>query len=460
MIHQFKLGGYHIVLDPVSGAVHQVDEVAYRAIEGFLTTPKEELIAALVAEFGESEALTPAEAEELWGQIDGLKAAGKLYTPDVYQAISSQFKNSSKVIKAMCLHVAHTCNLTCSYCFARQGAFHGDRALLSYVVGKLALDFVVANSGSRRNLVVDFFGGEPLMNWQVVKDLVAYGRELERIHNKVFRFTLTTNGMLVDEDVIEFSNREMQNVVLSLDGRKEVHDRFRTDGAGRGSYDTIVPKFQEFAKARGNTGYYMRGTYTAHNPDFAADVLHMADLGFDQLSMEPVVSDPNDPAALTEAHLPQLFAEYEKLAFEMAKRHKEGKPLTFYHYILDLKNGPCIHKRIAGCGSGTEYMAVTPWGELFPCHQFVGDEKYSLGNVFDGLSNPEAQEEFRSCNLYTRPECVDCWARFFCSGGCPANSFHATGTINGVHEFSCTLFKKRIECAIMLQLAIQEEEGT
>lgn len=328
---------------------------------------------------------------------------------------------------------------------------------MSYEVGKQAFDFLIAHSGTRRNLEVDFFGGEPLMNWDVVKQLVAYAREQEKLHNKHFRFTLTTNGMLVDEDVIDFCNREMHNVVLSLDGRKEIHDRLRVDYAGKGSYDRIVPKFQEFVKKRGDKEYYMRGTFTHANPDFTKDVFHMADLGFDRLSMEPVVCAPDDPAALTEEDIQVVLKEYEVLACEMLKRKKEGRPFTFYHYMLDLTGGPCIYKRLSGCGSGTEYVAVTPWGGLYPCHQFVGEEKYKLGDIWQGVTNEAVRSEFRSCNAYSRPECRDCWARLYCSGGCAANAYHATGSISGIYRQGCELFKKRIECAIMLQIAEKDQ---
>ena len=349
--------------------------------------------------------------------------------------------------------MAHTCNLNCSYCFASQGKYHGDRALMSFEVGKQALDFLMDHSGSRTNLEVDFFGGEPLMNWDVVKQLVEYARSVEKERGKNFRFTLTTNGMLIDDDVIDFANREMSNVVLSLDGRKEIHDRLRVDYAGNGSYERIVPKFQKLVEARGNKNYYMRGTFTHANPDFTKDLFHMADLGFTELSMEPVVCAPEDPAALTAEDLEIVKDQYELLAKDMLRREKEGKPITFYHYMLDLTGGPCIYRRISGCGSGTEYMAVTPWGDLYPCHQFVGEEAYKLGDIWNGVTNTALREEFRSCNAYARPECNDCWAGFYCSGGCAANAFHATGSIRGVYEAGCELFRKRIECAIMMKVA-------
>ena len=446
------------MLDTASGSVHSVDEVAYDVIEMYKSKDKEEIIAAILKKYGSMPDVTREDIEQCLEDIAALEADGKLWSCDPYEQLATDFKNNSKVIKALCLHVAHTCNLNCSYCFASQGKYQGDRALMSFEVGKQAFDFLIANSGTRRNLEVDFFGGEPLMNWDVVKKLVEYARSIEKQHNKNFRFTLTTNGMLIDDDVIEFANREMSNVVLSLDGREHIHNHFRVDYNGKGSYEKIVPKFQKLVEARGGKDYYMRGTFTHNNTDFTNDIFHMADLGFKELSMEPVVCPPDDPYALTESDLPVIKEQYEILAKEMLCREKEGKGFTFYHYMLDLKNGPCIYKRITGCGSGTEYMAVTPWGELYPCHQFVGDKKYSLGDVWKGVTNTAVQDEFRSCNAYARPECKDCWAKLYCSGGCAANSYHATGSIRGVYEYGCELFKKRIECAVMLGVARAEEE--
>ena len=454
MVHQYKLNGYNIVLDTASGSVHAVDEVAYDIIEMYKTNTAEEITEVITKKYAD---VSAADVIECLDDIAALEEAGKLYSKDEYEELACNYKNNSKVIKALCLHVAHTCNLNCSYCFASQGKYQGDRAIMSFEVGKRAFDFLIENSGTRRNLEVDFFGGEPLMNWDVVKQLVAYARSIEKQHNKNFRFTLTTNGLLIDDEVIDFLNKEMSNVVLSLDGRRDVHDLFRKDYAGNGSYDRIVPKFKQLVEARGGKDYYGRGTFTHNNVDFTNDILHMADLGFTELSMEPVVCAPSDPCALTAEDMPKIFEQYKILAKEMLKRKKEGRPFTFYHYMLDLKNGPCIYKRITGCGSGTEYMAVTPWGELFPCHQFVGDPKYSLGNIYDGITNTEIQDGFRSCNAYARPECADCWARLYCSGGCAANAYHATGSINGVYEYGCELFKKRIECAVMMQVAEADE---
>ena len=451
MIHQYKLGDYNIVLDVCSGSVHAVDEVAYDMIALFENEEKDAIIDKLLKKYSTREDVTKEDLSDCYDQISALKADGKLFAPDTFQSMAGHLKEKTAgVVKALCLHVAHTCNLNCAYCFASQGKYHGERAVMSFEVGKRALDFLIENSGTRRNLEVDFFGGEPLMNFDVVKQLVEYARSIEKQHNKNFRFTLTTNGLQIDDDVIEFANKECSNVVLSLDGRKEIHDRYRVDYNGKGSWDRIVPKFQKLVDARGGKNYYMRGTFTHANPDFLNDIKQMLDLGFTELSMEPVVCAPGDPSELTKDDLPIVLEQYEKLAQLMIERKKEGKPFTFYHYMLDLTDGPCIYKRISGCGSGTEYMAVTPWGDLYPCHQFVGDEKFRLGNIWDGVTNKEIQNEFAACNVYAHPECKDCWARLYCSGGCAANAYHSTGSVTGVYEYGCTLFKKRMECAIML----------
>ena len=451
MIHQYKQCGYNIVLDICSGAVHIVDDIAYDIISLYENKEKNEVIAEISKKYGD---VPRDEIIECYDQVTELKNSGELFTEDNFEPMAGELKaKTSGVIKALCLHIAHTCNLNCSYCFASQGKYHGERALMSFEVGKRALDFLIENSGTRRNLEVDFFGGEPLMNFDVVKKLVEYARSIEKEKGKNFRFTLTTNGVLVDDDVIDFANKEMSNVVLSLDGRKEVHDRYRVDYQGRGSYDTIVPKFQKFVKARGGKNYYMRGTLTHANPDFLEDIKTMLNLGFTELSMEPVVAAQGDESALTEEDKPVVMKQYEELAELMLKRDKEGKPFTFYHYMIDLAGGPCIYKRISGCGSGTEYMAVTPWGDLYPCHQFVGDEKFKLGDIWHGVENKEIQNEFASCNVYARSECRDCWARLYCSGGCAANAYHATGSVKGVYKYGCDLFKKRMECAIAVAVA-------
>ena len=452
MVHQYKNNGYNIVLDVNSGAVHVVDDVAYDVIPLFETSTKEEIIDSL------KERYLQAEITESYEEVKELAEQGSLFTKDQYQGYMEQFQDRPTVVKALCLHITHDCNLACRYCFAEEGEYHGRRALMSFEVGKAALDFLIANSGSRRNLEVDFFGGEPLLTFDVVKRLVAYGREQEKLHDKKFRFTLTTNGVLLDDEVMEFANQEMANVVLSIDGRKEVHDKMRPFRKGAGSYELIVPKFQKLAESRNQDRYYVRGTFTHHNLDFSKDVLHLADLGFRQISVEPVVAQPEDDYALQEADVPKLLEEYDTLAAEMLKRHREGKDFNFFHFMIDLEGGPCVAKRLSGCGSGTEYLAVTPWGDFYPCHQFVGDEAFLMGNVTDGLQNKQLQNQFKRCNVYAKEKCRECFARFYCSGGCAANSYHFHGSITDAYDIGCELQKKRIECAIMLKAALAEEE--
>jgi uncharacterized protein len=453
MIHQYKLNGYSIVLDTYSGAVHQVDGIVYDMIALWQSTPHEEIIRLMLDKYGERPDVDQAELEQAFWDIEQLIAKRKLFSADAYAGLAASFKNKNTSLKALCLHVAHTCNLNCEYCFAAQGKYQGERALMSFEVGKQALDFLVANSAHRTNLEVDFFGGEPLMNWPVVKQLVAYARTLEQEHGKRFRFTLTTNGLLIDDEVINFANREMHNVVLSLDGRREIHDHWRKTIDGRGSYDLVLPKFQRLVEKRGNRSYYIRGTFTHANSDFFQDILHMLDLGFKELSLEPVVCAPGAPYALTEDDLPRLFTQYELLAQEQLQRSRAGEPFNFYHYMIDLDHGPCLYKRVSGCGSGVEYLAVTPRGELYPCHQFVGDPAFCLGDVWQGITRPQLREEFRHCHVYARPECAECWAKLYCSGGCAANAYHAAGSIRGVYDYGCQLFRKRIECAIMVKVA-------
>ena len=452
MVHQYKNNGYNIVLDVNSGAIHVVDDVTYDVIELFEDNSAKEIIEKLVDRYPQTE------IEEAIQEVNELKDNEELFTEDTYKERIIDFKKRQTVVKALCLHIAHDCNLACRYCFAEEGEYHGRRALMSYETGKQALDFLIANSGSRRNLEVDFFGGEPLMNWDVVKQLVAYGREQEKLHDKHFRFTLTTNGVLLNDEIMEFANKEMDNVVLSIDGRKEVHDRMRPFRKGAGSYDLIVPKFQKFAESRHQDKYYVRGTYTHFNTDFSKDVLHLADLGFKQISVEPVVAQPTDEYALKESDLPVLFDEYDRLAAEMVKRNKAGNGFNFFHFMIDLNGGPCVAKRLSGCGSGTEYLAVTPWGDLYPCHQFVGQDDFLMGNVDDGIVKPEIADDFRSCNVYSKDKCRNCFAKFYCSGGCAANSYNFHGNINDAYDVGCELQKKRIECAIMIRAAMAEEE--
>ncbi|MCC8140986.1 MAG: thioether cross-link-forming SCIFF peptide maturase [Lachnospiraceae bacterium] len=450
MVHQFRNNGYNIVLDVNSGSVHVVDDMTYDIIPLYEEHSRDEIVDRLSASWPRDEILEAcAEVEELIGN-------GQLYTEDFSEDCMPDPAQREPVVKALCLHIAHDCNLACRYCFAGEGEYHGHRELMSLETGKAALDFLIANSGHRRNLEVDFFGGEPLMNWEVVKELVRYGREQEKIHDKNFRFTLTTNGILLTDEIMDFSNREMSNVVLSIDGRKEVNDHMRPSRNGKGSYDLIVPKFQKFAESRHQDNYYVRGTYTHYNPDFCADVLHLADLGFEQISVEPVVAEDSEEYALREEDLPQLFAQYDTLAAELVKRNREGKGFNFFHFMIDLEGGPCVIKRLSGCGSGTEYLAVTPWGDLYPCHQFVGNEEFLMGNVWDGVTRTDIRDMFAGVSVCSKEQCRDCFAKFYCSGGCAANAYHFNGDIKGAYEIGCELQKKRIECAIMIKAAMAE----
>lgn len=465
MIHQYINNGYHIVLDVNSGSVHVVDPVMYEAVE---------LLAEKVPDMKEPQVIWESLLGDVIKSLESRYAKGdigdalsdiqelinreELFTADVYKDYVMDFKKRQTVVKALCLHIAHDCNLACKYCFAEEGEYHGRRALMSFEVGKKALDFLIENSGSRRNLEVDFFGGEPLMNWDVVKQLVAYGRSKEQEHDKKFRFTLTTNGVLLNDEIMEFCNREMSNVVLSLDGRQSVNDQMRPFRNGKGSYELIVPKFQKFAQQRADKDYYIRGTFTRDNLDFSEDVLHFADLGFGKMSIEPVVAPPEESYAIREEDLPKIMEEYDKLAIEYIKRHKEGRGFTFFHFMLDLSQGPCVAKRLSGCGSGTEYLAVTPWGDFYPCHQFVGTDKFLLGNVDEGVTNVEVRDEFKLCNVYAKDKCKDCFARFYCSGGCAANSYNFHGSITDTYDIGCEMQKKRIECSIMIKAAMADEE--
>ena len=447
MLHKFSMNGINVLMDIYSGAVHAVDDVAYDIADLYPEMNADELAEKFADKYSREQ------IDEAVEELKELKDAGMLYTEDEYEGVLEQVKNRAPVVKALCLHVAHDCNLKCRYCFAEEGEYHGKRSLMSAEVGKKAIDFIIANSGKRRNLEVDFFGGEPLMNFDVVKEIVEYGREQEKLHDKNFRFTITTNGILLDDEKQKYINENMHNVVLSLDGRKEVNDYMRPRAGGQGSYDIIVPKFQKLAESRNQTDYYLRGTFTHNNLDFSKDVFHIADdLGFKQVSVEPVVAEATESYAITEDDLDTIFEEYEKLAEQLYIRHKTGeKDFNFFHFMVDLTGGPCIAKRLSGCGSGTEYLAVTPEGDLYPCHQFVGQEEYKIGSVYNGIENTAIREEFANCNVYTKPDCKKCWAKFYCSGGCMANACHYAGDIMGTYEIGCKLQRKRIECAIMIK---------
>jgi uncharacterized protein len=476
VIHQYKNNGYNIVMDVNSGMIHVVDDLAYDVIAMYENNSKDNIVAEMVEKYshpqyrkliadGEDPQTDTNDVEALVGQIleviqnvEQLKKDGALFTEDIYEDFIDSFADRPTVVKALCLHIAHDCNLACRYCFAGKGEYHGDRSLMSYEVGKQALDFLIANSGNRRNLEVDFFGGEPLMNFEVVKRLVMYGRQQEALHDKKFRFTLTTNGVLLSDEVMEFANREMSNVVLSLDGRKEVHDRMRPTRNGKGSYDIVLPKFLKFVESRKQLKYYVRGTYTHYNLDFSEDVIHFADLGFQQISIEPVIAPPEEPYAITKEDLPIIFEQYDKLAKIMLEREKEGRGFQFFHFMIDLSGGPCVVKRLSGCGSGTEYLAVTPWGDLYPCHQFVGNTDFLMGNVYEGVQNKALQQEFKKCNVYSKEKCKKCFAKYYCSGGCAANAYNFQGSINDAYDIGCEMQRKRVECSIMLKAAEADKE--
>lgn len=457
MIHAYKMNGYNIIIDQNSGCVHSVDDVAYDIITNYENKNKDEIKSYILEKYKDRDDVTAEDIDLCFDDIETLKKEGRLFAEDTFEKTASAFKKRQGVLKAICLHVAHDCNLACKYCFAGKGEYDGPKGLMSFETGKRALDFLVEQSGTRHNLEVDFFGGEPLLNWDVCKKLVEYGRSIEKKYNKNFRFTVTTNGVLLNDEIMDFCNKEMGNVVLSLDGRKETHDRLRITRKNTGSYDMIIDKFKKFVQSRNQKDYYMRGTYTHFNTDFSKDIIHMADEGFKELSIEPVVCDPSEDYALKESDLPVLKEQYEILANEMLRRYRKGNGFTFYHYMIDLDAGPCIVKRVSGCGVGTEYMAVTPDGELYPCHQFVGDEKFLLGDIWNGVKNKNVLEQFENCNVYSHKECNDCFAKLYCSGGCAANAYHSTGSVSGVYEFGCELHRKRIECAVMLKVAEAEE---
>lgn len=454
MIHKYYLNGYYIVLDTNSGAVHLFDELPYLMLDFFKDSVPEQQPENLKKNF--LGRFTESEIEEAYGELLELYRSGLLYSKDEYEQFCDMLRDAP--VKSMCLNVAHDCNLRCEYCFAAKGDFGRGRMLMPFEVGKRAIDFLIEQSEGRHNLELDFFGGEPLMNFDVVKQVVDYARSIEKQHNKNFRFTITTNGMLLTDDKIEYINREMSNVVLSLDGRKEINDLLRVRTDGLGSYDRIVPNYQKLVSTRGDKDYYVRGTFTTHNLDFSEDVMHMADLGFDQLSIEPVVSDEKLEYSLKEKDLPAVFEEYERLAKQLIERRKEGKGFNFFHFMLDLDQGPCAIKRLRGCGCGNEYVAVTPEGDIFPCHQFVGDDDWKMGNILQGTFDRTMKEKFSQYNIYSKKDCKNCWAKFYCSGGCNANSWQYEGDILKPHTISCQLEKKRLECAIMMKAALADSE--
>lgn len=454
MIHKYFLNGYYIVIDTNSGAVHIVDELAYRLLDFFTEKLKgecpEEIISTLV-----NEGFDKQDIIDTYAELKALCDDDSLFSEDTYRPFADMLAEAP--IKSMCLNISHDCNLRCEYCFAAQGDFGHGRKLMPFGVGKAAIDFLIKHSANRHNLELDFFGGEPLMNLDVVKKVVEYARSIEKEHNKNFRFTMTTNGILLDDDSIDFINREMSNVVLSLDGRKEVNDRLRPTVNKKGSYDIIVPKYQKLVAERGDKEYYVRGTFTKYNLDFTDDVLHLNELGFDQISVEPVVTDPELPYALTESDLPAIAEEYEKLSKILIERKKNGTSFNFFHFMIDLDQGPCAIKRLRGCSCGNEYVAVTPEGDIYPCHQFVGMDEWKMGSVLDDSIDHKMKKMFSKANIYSKEECADCWAKFYCSGGCNANNMQYNNTIFKPHKLSCALEQKRLECAIMIKAALADE---
>lgn len=456
MIHKFSMNGYNIVLDVNGGAVHVLDDVAYDLLDFYKEKSKEEILEILKSKYQEEK------INEAYEEILNLEKEGLLYTEDTYQYHPS-FVHREPVVKALCLNVAHDCNLKCKYCFAAQGDFGGEKELMSFEVGKAAIDYLIANSGSRKNLEIDFFGGEPLMNFEVVKQLVYYGRSVEKDYNKNIRFTITTNGVLLNDEIIDYINENMHNVVLSLDGRKEVNDNMRPTLNDKGSYDITLPRFKKLVEKRAKDKYYyIRGTFTRDNLDFSKDVMHFADLGFKLTSVEPVVGDESNPYALREEDLPKIFEEYEKFAVEYADRQLQGDGFKFFHFMIDLNQGPCVIKRITGCGAGNEYLSVTPNGDIYPCHQFVGNEEFKMANIFDEeIVLPEnLKNMFREAHVYTKEECKQCWNKFYCSGGCHANAINFNNDISKPYELGCEMQRKRTECSIMIQAKLMLEGAT
>ena len=458
MVHAFYLSGYYILLDVNSSLVHVVDECVYRLIKLINEDMEAGNIPASCVDFGKAvDALSGEflrrDLEESAAEIKELIERKALYTEDIYKDLAPDIASADVNLKAMCLHIAHGCNLKCRYCFAGEGEYH-EKGLMSFEVGKKAIDYLIASSGRRKNLEIDFFGGEPLLNFGVVKDIVKYARSIEKENNKNFRFTLTTNALLLNDEITDFLNKEMSNVVLSLDGRKEVNDHMRMRKDGSGSFDTIVPNIQRFVEKRGDKDYYIRGTFTRQNLDFTKDIEKFLELGFKNLSMEPVVTSAD--YGIKEEDLPGIMDEYEKLAALYIDRKKSGNGFTFFHFMIDLDGGPCAIKRLKGCGSGTEYVAVTPYGEIYPCHQFVGQDGFQIGTVDEGITNTRLVESFKEANLYTKDKCSKCFAKFFCSGGCPANSWNFSRDINKTYEIGCAMQRKRVECAIMIKAALAD----
>ncbi|MDI6618669.1 MAG: thioether cross-link-forming SCIFF peptide maturase [Clostridiales bacterium] len=450
IVHKFEMNGMKMVLDANSGAFHIVDGLTYRILDYYKKMPVYDIVKALSKEYDKNDII------DACSELKELENDGLLYTEDKYKDIVLK-NNQQSYIKAMCLNISHDCNLRCKYCFASKGDYRGKRELMPESVGKAAIDFIIKNSGPRKNLEIDLFGGEPLMNFNVVKSVVSYGKSLEKKFNKSIRFTITTNATLLNDEIIDFLDKNMVNIVLSIDGRKNINDAVRVRVDGSGTYDDILPKIKKMVSRRSKgKQYYVRGTFTSQNLDFYNDVMELANSGFKEISIEPVVLPDDDPLSLKRENLGIIFKQYEKIANEILRRNKEGNGFKFYHFAIDINGGPCIYKRVSGCGAGFEYIAVTPNGDIYPCHQFVGNEKYKMGTVFDGIKNKNIGVEFKKGHIYNKPKCMDCWAKFYCSGGCQANNYNFNGNILEPYAIGCELQKKRIECALMIKAAQQE----
>ena len=453
LIHKFKQGGKCFVLDVNTGAVHIVDELVYDLVDDNKLRSKEELVADFGAKYGADV------VEEAYEELQELVAEGILYTEDQYEDIAHSSMDDRDYIKAVCLNIIHACNLRCKYCFADEGEYNGHKGKMSLETAKKAIDYVVKRSGPRKNIEIDLFGGEPTMMMDTIKEIIAYARENEAKWNKRIRFTMTTNATLLTDEMMDYMDKELENIILSIDGRKEVNDKVRIRFDGKGSYDQILPNIKKMVAKRDKTkAHTVRGTFTRDNLDFSEDVKHFADLGFKQMSIEPVVGPEEDPYSIREEDLPKIMEEYDKLALEYIKREKEGNGFNFFHFMIDLNQGPCVYKRLSGCGSGTEYLAVTPWGDFYPCHQFVGNEDFLMGNVNDGIVRNDIVETFGDCNVYSKEKCKNCFSKFYCSGGCAANSYNFHGTINDAYDIGCEMQKKRVECSIMIKAALADAD--
>ncbi len=454
MVHAFEMNGLYIAVDVNSGSVHSLDRITYEILKAF---PDNFSADRAIQKFGDKFGVDSV--KEACREIEQLTEQGMLYSPELDEAVLLRQLENNSGLKALCLHVAHDCNLSCEYCFASKGSYCSERRLMPEEVAFKAMEYLAQNSGNRKNIEVDFFGGEPLINFEVIKKAVDYGKELEKRYNKKFYFTITTNGTLLDREKISYINENMDNVVISLDGRKSIHDAMRYYRNGEGSYDEIVDAARKLVSSRGGKSYYIRGTFTNRNLDFAEDVFHIAGLGFEEISIEPVVGS-GQPFHITDEHIPVILDEYERLAKRILDYIKVGNKLRFYHFNINLYGGPCVQRRVVACGAGFEYLAVSPEGHFYPCHQFVGQPQFIMGDVFRGIDDPGGlSDQFKRCNILTKGKCKDCWAKYFCSGGCHANAYFTNGSIDIPNELACAMQRKRIECALMMEVALSLESA-